>query len=131
VDVPGGQDEPGESPENAAVRETLEETGLRTHATEVIGSRLHLRTGVRIVCVALVLTSGADGQISEVLMHSANPAVRSSTKSGGSACCKPRADGRHDQGCAQVPETRAVKMIPALKPEIITHPLSPGPPLPG
>ena len=52
---PGGKIEPGEVPENAAVRETLEETGLQVRATGVIGSRVHPRTGVRIVYVAAVL----------------------------------------------------------------------------
>jgi len=37
VQVPAGSIEPGESPEAAAVREVLEETGLRTTVAEFLG----------------------------------------------------------------------------------------------
>jgi NUDIX domain len=50
----------GESAEDAAVRETLEETGLWVRATGVIGSRVHPVTGVLIVYVAADLTGSPD-----------------------------------------------------------------------
>jgi 8-oxo-dGTP diphosphatase len=40
-----GEIEPGESPEDAGVREVKEETGLLVHATSVIGRRVHPKTG--------------------------------------------------------------------------------------
>ncbi|MFI5758672.1 NUDIX hydrolase [Streptomyces sp. NPDC051569] len=42
---PAGEIEPGESPEEAAVRETLEETGLGVTALKPLGERVHPKTG--------------------------------------------------------------------------------------
>ncbi|NED31056.1 NUDIX hydrolase [Streptomyces sp. SID8499] len=41
---PAGGIEPGETPEEAAVRETLEETGLKVEAISLIGQRVHPKT---------------------------------------------------------------------------------------
>ncbi|MGW1135623.1 NUDIX hydrolase [Streptomyces griseoluteus] len=41
---PAGGIEPGETPEEAAVRETLEETGLKVEAVRQIGQRVHPKT---------------------------------------------------------------------------------------
>ena len=41
---PAGAIEAGETPEQAAVRETLEETGLEVEATSLIGQRVHPKT---------------------------------------------------------------------------------------
>ncbi|MET9445034.1 NUDIX hydrolase [Streptomyces sp. NPDC006610] len=42
---PAGQIEPGEAAEDAAVRETVEETGLVVTATKLLGERVHPKTG--------------------------------------------------------------------------------------
>jgi 8-oxo-dGTP diphosphatase len=42
---PAGAIEPGEAAEDAAVRETVEETGLVVTATKLLGERVHPKTG--------------------------------------------------------------------------------------
>ncbi|MFE2938675.1 NUDIX hydrolase [Streptomyces sp. NPDC059255] len=42
---PAGEVEPGETRENAAVRETQEETGLTVAAVKLLGERVHPKTG--------------------------------------------------------------------------------------
>lgn len=55
---PAGEVEPGESPEEAAVRETAEEVGLKVHATQLLGERVHPNTGRRMAYVACDIDSG-------------------------------------------------------------------------
>ncbi|MFJ6487069.1 NUDIX hydrolase [Streptomyces californicus] len=55
---PGGGIEAGESPEQAAVRETAEEVGLEVKAVRVLGDRVHPQTGVPMSYVACELISG-------------------------------------------------------------------------
>jgi 8-oxo-dGTP diphosphatase len=56
---PAGEVEPGESPEQAAVRETAEEVGLVISATRLLGQRVHPNTGRTMAYVACDVVSGA------------------------------------------------------------------------
>jgi 8-oxo-dGTP diphosphatase len=49
---PAGAVEPGETAEQAAVRETAEETGLTVVAMKILGDRTHPNTGRQMVYVA-------------------------------------------------------------------------------
>jgi 8-oxo-dGTP diphosphatase len=55
---PAGGIEAGESPEDAAVRETAEETGLTVAAVKVLGERVHPQTGRAMAYVACGLIEG-------------------------------------------------------------------------
>lgn len=55
-----GEVEPGEQPEDAAVREVKEETGLEVRAGHVIGERVHPKTGRTMVYMAAEPTRGTD-----------------------------------------------------------------------
>lgn len=55
-----GEVEPGESPADAAVREVKEETGLRVQLAEVIGERVHPKTGRTMIYIAATPTHGTD-----------------------------------------------------------------------
>jgi 8-oxo-dGTP diphosphatase len=55
---PAGGIEAGESPEEAAVRETLEETGLKVEAASLIGQRVHPKTGREMSYTACAVVDG-------------------------------------------------------------------------
>lgn len=55
---PAGKVEPGERPEDAAVREAAEETGLTVRAGQRLGERVHPATGRTMVYVACDLLAG-------------------------------------------------------------------------
>jgi len=55
---PAGEVEAGESAEDAAVRETQEETGLTVRATSRLGERVHPNTGRTMLYVACDVVDG-------------------------------------------------------------------------
>jgi 8-oxo-dGTP pyrophosphatase MutT (NUDIX family) len=68
---PAGEVEPGETDENAAVREAHEEAGVTVRATKSLGSRVHPNTGRTIAYVACDPVSGTayvadDEELAEV-----------------------------------------------------------------
>jgi 8-oxo-dGTP diphosphatase len=68
---PAGGIEAGETPEEAAVRETLEETGLEVKAIRLLGQRVHPKTGREMSYTAAEVVAGEahvadDDELAEV-----------------------------------------------------------------
>lgn len=55
---PAGEVEPGETLEEAAARETVEETGLTVTPKQLLGERIHPKTGRRMAYVACDIVRG-------------------------------------------------------------------------
>lgn len=55
---PAGEVESGETLEEAAARETVEETGLTVTPMQLLGERIHPKTGRRMAYVACEIVSG-------------------------------------------------------------------------
>ncbi|POX39412.1 NUDIX hydrolase [Streptomyces sp. Ru73] len=55
---PAGKLEPGETPEQAAVREALEETGIRSRVVRLLGRRVHPQTRMLLSYIACSVVSG-------------------------------------------------------------------------
>lgn len=55
---PAGAIEPGETPSQAAVRETREETGLTVAPLRILGERIHPNTGRALIYVSCELIKG-------------------------------------------------------------------------
>jgi 8-oxo-dGTP diphosphatase len=69
--LPGGRIKDGESPDVAARRETLEETGMLVSPQKLLGDRVHPATGRRIFYVACAFRSrqfdkASDREVAEV-----------------------------------------------------------------
>jgi 8-oxo-dGTP pyrophosphatase MutT (NUDIX family) len=60
-----GEVEPGERPEDAAVREVKEEAGLLVIAGAVIGERDHLQTGRHMIYMACAPPNGLDVEVGD------------------------------------------------------------------
>ncbi|MFB6577111.1 NUDIX hydrolase [Streptomyces sp. NPDC056402] len=62
---PAGEVEPGEAWEEAAVRETLEETGLTVKALKLLGERVHPDTG-RLMSYTACEVAGGHAHVADI-----------------------------------------------------------------